>query len=58
MQSILYEGIDGLYAAGEVVGGLFYKNYPSGAGLMAGSDYGKIAGENSAKFPQEIGNKY
>ncbi|WP_404427977.1 hypothetical protein LG296_07670 [Ureibacillus chungkukjangi] len=28
VQSILYEGFQGLYAAGEVVGGLFYKNYP------------------------------
>lgn len=49
VQSILYEGIQGLYAAGEVVGGLFYKNYPGGAGLMAGSVFGKIAGENAAK---------
>ena len=49
IQSILYEGIQGLYAAGEVVGGLFYKNYPGGAGLMAGSVIGKIAGENAAK---------
>ncbi|RHW39361.1 FAD-binding dehydrogenase [Lysinibacillus yapensis] len=50
VQSILYEKINGLYAAGEVVGGLFYKNYPGGAGLMAGSVFGKIAGENAAKF--------
>ncbi|QCR34449.1 tricarballylate dehydrogenase [Lysinibacillus sp. SGAir0095] len=49
VQSILYEGINGLYAAGEVVGGLFYKNYPGGAGLMAGSVFGKIAGENAAR---------
>ena len=26
----------GLYAAGELVGGLFYHNYPGGSGLMAG----------------------
>ncbi|MBI4275905.1 MAG: tricarballylate dehydrogenase, partial [Rhizobiales bacterium] len=36
--------IPGLYAAGELVGGLFYFNYPGGTGLMAGSVFGKIAG--------------
>jgi tricarballylate dehydrogenase len=34
----------GLYAAGELVGGLFYFNYPGGTGLMAGSVFGRIAG--------------
>src|ERR1051325_1747983 len=38
--------IPGLYAAGELVGGLFYFNYPGGSGLMAGSVFGRIAGEN------------
>jgi tricarballylate dehydrogenase len=38
----------GLYAAGELVGGLFYQNYPGGAGLMAGSVFGKLAGEHAA----------
>lgn len=42
--------IPGLYAAGELVGGLFYYNYPGGAGLMAGAVFGKIAGENAARF--------
>lgn len=50
MQSILYQSINGLYAAGEAVGGLFYSNYPGGAGLMAGSVFGKIAGENAANY--------
>lgn len=36
--------IAGLYAAGELVGGLFYHNYPGGAGLMAGSVFGRLAG--------------
>ena len=40
--------IPGLFAAGELVGGLFYENYPGGSGLMAGAVYGKIAGENPA----------
>jgi len=34
----------GLYAAGELVGGLFYFNYPGGTGLVSGSVFGKIAG--------------
>ena len=36
--------IPGLYAAGELVGGLFYFNYPGGAGLMSGSVFGRAAG--------------
>jgi tricarballylate dehydrogenase len=38
----------GLYAAGELVGGLFYNNYPGGAGLMGGSVFGRIAGRSAA----------
>lgn len=36
--------IRGLYAAGEMVGGIFYNNYPGGTGLMSGAVFGKIAG--------------
>jgi tricarballylate dehydrogenase len=42
-----YRPIRGLYAAGELVGGLFYFNYPGGAGLMSGAVFGKIAGANA-----------
>ena len=42
--------IPGLYAAGELVGGLFYHNYPGGSGLMAGAVFGKIAGESAAEY--------
>ena len=41
--------IPGLYAAGELVGGIFYYNYPSGTGLMSGAVFGKIAGESAAE---------
>jgi tricarballylate dehydrogenase len=41
--------INGLYAAGEMVGGVFYYTSPSGGGLTAGSVFGKIAGENAAR---------
>ena len=40
--------MQGLFAAGELVGGLFYHNYPGGAGLMAGSVFGRIAGASAA----------
>ena len=41
--------VPGLYAAGELVGGLFYYNYPGGSGLAAGAVFGKIAGESAAR---------
>jgi len=34
----------GLFAAGELVGGIFYFNYPGGTGLMSGSVFGRQAG--------------
>ncbi|MGX9134833.1 FAD-dependent tricarballylate dehydrogenase TcuA [Rummeliibacillus sp. JY-2-4R] len=44
--------IDGLYAAGEIVGGLYYDNYPGGAGLTSGAVFGKLAGEHASQFVQ------
>jgi tricarballylate dehydrogenase len=41
--------IPGLHAAGELVGGLFYFGYPGGAGLMAGSVFGRLAGRAAAQ---------
>jgi tricarballylate dehydrogenase len=40
--------IPGLYAAGEMVGGLFYDNYPGGTSLTSGAVFGRIAGEHAA----------
>jgi len=42
--------LPGLYAAGELVGGLFYYNYPGSAGLMSGSVFGRIAGREGARY--------
>jgi tricarballylate dehydrogenase len=42
--------IPGLYAAGEIVGGLFYHNYASGTGLMSGATFGRLAGRGAAGF--------
>ncbi len=41
--------IAGLYAAGELVGGLFYLNYPGGSGLMSGAVFGRIAGDSAGR---------
>ena len=40
--------IRGLYAAGELVGGIFYHNYPGGTGLTSGAVFGKLAGASAA----------
>ncbi len=40
--------LPGLFAAGELVGGLYYFNYPGSTGLMAGAVFGRIAGREAA----------
>ena len=40
--------IPGLFAAGELVGGVFYFNYPGGSGLMSGSVFGRLAGASAS----------
>jgi tricarballylate dehydrogenase len=40
--------VPGLYAAGEMAGGLFYFNYPGGAGLMSAAVFGRLAGQSAA----------
>jgi tricarballylate dehydrogenase len=37
IQHMTDQSIPGLYAADELVGGLFFENYPGGTGLMSGS---------------------
>ena len=39
--------IPGLFAAGEMVGGLFFHNYPGGSGLTSGAVFGRIAGTSA-----------
>src|SRR5262249_40302884 len=46
--------IPGLYAAGEMVGGLFYFNYPGGAGLMSAAVFGRVAGEGAAAHAKRL----
>jgi tricarballylate dehydrogenase len=44
-----YQPIPGLYAAGELVGGIFYFNYPGGTGLTSGSVFGRLAGTSAGR---------
>ena len=51
MGSVLREdqtAIDGLYAAGEMVGGVFFGGYPGGSGLTSGTVFGRRAGMGAA----------
>ena len=41
--------IAGLYAAGEIIGGIFYFNYPGGTGLTSGAVFGRTAGAGAAR---------
>ncbi len=47
--------LPGLFAAGEMVGGLFYHNYPGGTGLTCGAVYGRTAGRSAALFARSLG---
>jgi tricarballylate dehydrogenase len=44
-----HRAISGLFTAGEMLGGLFYFNYPGATGLMSGAVFGRIAGRSAAK---------
>ena len=41
--------IPGLLACGEMIGGLFYDNYPAGTGLVSGATFGRIAGRTAVR---------
>ena len=45
-----FRPIPGLFAAGELVGGLFYFNYPGGTGLMSGAVFGRTAGNSAGRL--------
>lgn len=40
--------INGLFACGELVGGVFYNGYPGGSGLTSGAVFGRQAGYSAA----------
>ncbi|MEL7092697.1 MAG: FAD-dependent tricarballylate dehydrogenase TcuA [Pseudomonadota bacterium] len=41
--------IGGLFAAGEMVGGVFFEGYPGGSGLTSGAVFGRTAGRSAAQ---------
>ena len=43
------EPIPGLFACGELVGGVFFNGYPGGSGLTSGAVFGRLAGYASAQ---------
>jgi tricarballylate dehydrogenase len=49
VQDLYGHPMPGLYAAGEMVGGLFFNNYASGTGLMSGATFGRLAGYGAAR---------
>jgi len=48
VQHVAGRPMAGLYAAGEMAGGLWVGNYASGSGMMAGATFGRIAGSHAA----------
>ena len=44
------KGVPGVYCVGEMMGGLFYSNYPGGSGLTSGAVFGRRAGKAAARF--------
>jgi tricarballylate dehydrogenase len=48
VMSTAWVPIPGLFACGEMVGGLFHINYPGGSGLMSGAVFGRLAGASAA----------
>ena len=43
--------ITGLYACGELVGGIFLGGYPGGSGLTSGAVFGRISGQSAGRSP-------
>ena len=42
--------VPGLYACGELVGGVFFAGYPGGSGLTSGAVFGRRAGTGAARW--------
>lgn len=57
ISSITEKGIENLYCCGEMLGGLFYDNYPGGSGLTSGAVFGRRAGTAAARTAAENARK-
>ena len=49
ISSATHREIPGLFCIGEMLGGLFYGNYPGGSGLTSGAVFGRRAGTAAAR---------
>jgi fumarate reductase flavoprotein subunit len=54
VQHVLDKGIEGLYAAGEIIGGFHGNSYVSGSSLSKSVIFGRIAGRNAATAALEL----
>jgi precorrin 3B synthase CobZ len=52
ISSVTKKGVPGVFCAGEMLGGLFYSNYPGGSGLTSGAVFGRRAGRAAARLAQ------
>jgi tricarballylate dehydrogenase len=50
VQHVAGRPIPGLFAAGEMVGGLFVGGYASGSGMMSGATFGRLSGTHASKL--------
>lgn len=44
------QDVPGLFACGELVGGVFFNGYPGGSGLTSGAVFGRRAGAGAARY--------
>lgn len=50
ISSLTGRTVPGVYCCGEMVGGIFYDNYPGGSGLTSGAVFGRKAGRHAASL--------
>ena len=50
ISEVTQKEVPGLFCVGEMLGGLFYGNYPGGSGLTSGAVFGRRAGTAAAKL--------
>jgi len=55
VSSTTHQEIPGLFCVGEMLGGLFYGNYPGGSGLTSGAVFGRRAGRAAAELALTAG---
>jgi len=57
LSSVTGREVPGVFCIGEMMGGLFYSNYPGGSGLTSGTVFGRRAGRAAAQLAAEISSQ-